>query len=118
MVKRRVHGGADLAHSVQEAVYLALRYRLPFVCGYQRRFDRSFAVMKKQADAGCIGQLKILKSWTAARHRAGFLWFAAEILGRRPQNGDFKTGRARVLWDGTSSGWHWGTAGIPTTTVK
>ena len=29
---------------VQEAVDLALRYRLPVVCGYQRRYDRKFAL--------------------------------------------------------------------------
>jgi len=63
--QRAVFTEKPISHTVsevQEAVDLALRYRLPFVCGYQRRYDRNFAMMKRRVDAGCIGQLKILKS--------------------------------------------------------
>lgn len=47
---------------VQEAVDLALKKNLPFVCGYQRRSDKNFRTLKEQLDGGAIGQLKMVKS--------------------------------------------------------
>jgi len=49
-------------HEVQEAVDLALKKNLPFVCGYQRRCDLNFRQLKRQLDAGAIGTLKMIKS--------------------------------------------------------
>merc|ERR1719310_85295 len=47
---------------VQQAVDLAKELNLAFVCGYQRRCDRNFRMLKKQLDGGAIGQLKMIKS--------------------------------------------------------
>jgi len=47
---------------VQEAVDLAMKADLPFVCGYQRRCDQNFRALKRQLDEGAIGQLKVVKS--------------------------------------------------------
>lgn len=47
---------------VQEAVDLAMKTQLPFVCGYQRRCDRNFRALKRQLDDGAIGVLKVVKS--------------------------------------------------------
>jgi len=47
---------------VQAAIDLALEKNLPFVCGYQRRCDKNFRMLKKQVDLGAIGELKMIKS--------------------------------------------------------
>mmetsp|Transcript_105336 Transcript_105336/g.296613 ORF Transcript_105336/g.296613 Transcript_105336/m.296613 type:complete len:390 (+) Transcript_105336:113-1282(+) len=47
---------------VQEAVDLAKSKDLPFVCGYQRRSDLNFRTLKKQLEAGAIGELRVVKS--------------------------------------------------------
>jgi len=47
---------------VQEAVDLAKEKNVPFVCGYQRRYDVNFRALKGQLDGGAIGQLKMIKS--------------------------------------------------------
>jgi len=47
---------------VQEAVDLALKKNLPFVCGYQRRCDANFRTLQSQLAKGAIGQLKMIKS--------------------------------------------------------
>ena len=49
-------------HEVEEAVELAKTKNLAFVCGYQRRADRHFRELKRQLDAGAIGNLKLLKT--------------------------------------------------------
>ena len=49
-------------HEVEEAVQLAKNKNLAFVCGYQRRADRHFRELKRQLDAGAIGNLKLLKT--------------------------------------------------------
>ena len=49
-------------HEVEEAVQLAKNRNLAFVCGYQRRADRHFRELKRQLDAGAIGNLKLLKT--------------------------------------------------------
>eukprot|EP00438_Fugacium_kawagutii_P014785 Skav228774 [mRNA] locus=scaffold589:557855:559690:- [translate_table: standard] len=49
-------------HEVEEAIHLAKSKNLPFVCGYQRRADRHFRELKRQLDAGAIGNLKLLKT--------------------------------------------------------
>ena len=49
-------------HEVEEAVQLAKTKNLAFVCGYQRRADRHFRELKRQLDAGAIGNLKLLKT--------------------------------------------------------
>jgi myo-inositol 2-dehydrogenase/D-chiro-inositol 1-dehydrogenase len=46
---------------VQTACDLAMEKDLLFVCGYQRRCDNNFRVLKQLLDDGSIGQLKILK---------------------------------------------------------
>jgi len=60
---KAVFAEKPISHSVsevQEAVDLALRHDLPFVCGYQRRYDKNFAILKQQVPS--IGQLKVIKS--------------------------------------------------------
>ncbi|CAK9100632.1 unnamed protein product [Durusdinium trenchii] len=49
-------------NEVVEAVELAKQKNLAFVCGYQRRADRHFRELKRQLDAGAIGNLKLLKT--------------------------------------------------------
>ena len=49
-------------HEVEEAVQLAKSKNLAFVCGYQRRADRHFRELKRQLNAGAIGNLKLLKT--------------------------------------------------------
>lgn len=49
-------------HEVQEAVDLALKNDLPFVCGYQRRCDANFRAMKSHLENDAVGQLKMIKS--------------------------------------------------------
>jgi len=63
--KKAVFAEKPISHTVsevQEAVDLALEHNLPFVCGYQRRYDRNFLALKRQLDKGAIGQLKVVKS--------------------------------------------------------
>jgi len=63
--KKAVFAEKPISHTVsevQEAVDLALAHNLPFVCGYQRRYDRNFVALKRQLAAGAIGQLKVVKS--------------------------------------------------------
>mmetsp|Transcript_8046 Transcript_8046/g.18480 ORF Transcript_8046/g.18480 Transcript_8046/m.18480 type:complete len:350 (+) Transcript_8046:114-1163(+) len=47
---------------VVEAVELAKRKNLAFVCGYQRRADRHFRELKRQIESGAVGPLKVLKT--------------------------------------------------------
>jgi len=63
--KKAVFAEKPISHTlkeVQEAVDLAKTSNLPFVCGYQRRCDLNFRVMKKQVDDGAIGKVKMIKS--------------------------------------------------------
>mmetsp|Transcript_70822 Transcript_70822/g.191444 ORF Transcript_70822/g.191444 Transcript_70822/m.191444 type:complete len:379 (+) Transcript_70822:80-1216(+) len=46
---------------VEEAVQLATSKNLPLYCGYQRRCDRNFRVLKKHVDDGSVGELKVIK---------------------------------------------------------
>ncbi|CAE7576025.1 iolG [Symbiodinium sp. CCMP2592] len=49
-------------HEVVEAVELAKRRNLAFVCGCQRRADRHFRTLKQQLDAGAVGKMKLVKT--------------------------------------------------------
>jgi len=49
-------------HEVQQACDLALKKNLPFVCGYQRRCDQNFRVLKEQLQSGAVGDVKMIKS--------------------------------------------------------
>eukprot|EP00401_Gymnodinium_catenatum_P062202 CAMPEP_0117496966 /NCGR_PEP_ID=MMETSP0784-20121206/20933_1 /TAXON_ID=39447 /ORGANISM="" /LENGTH=667 /DNA_ID=CAMNT_0005291961 /DNA_START=82 /DNA_END=2085 /DNA_ORIENTATION=- len=63
--KKAVFAEKPISHTVSEvheAVDLALKHDLPFVCGYQRRVDRNFVALKRHVDAGAVGQLKVVKS--------------------------------------------------------
>jgi len=63
--KKAVFAEKPISHTVsevQEAIDLALKNNVPFVCGYQRRCDAQFRALKEQLDQGAIGQLKMIKS--------------------------------------------------------
>jgi len=63
--KKAVFAEKPISHTVaevQEAVDLALKTNVPFVCGYQRRCDANFRALKEQLSKGSIGQLKMIKS--------------------------------------------------------
>jgi myo-inositol 2-dehydrogenase/D-chiro-inositol 1-dehydrogenase len=63
--KKAVFAEKPISHEVnevQEAVDLAMKQNVAFVCGYQRRCDPNFRALKRQLDAGAIGELKIIKS--------------------------------------------------------
>lgn len=63
--KKAVFAEKPISHSikeVQEAVDLAKTSDLPFVCGYQRRYDVNFKAMKRQIDGGAVGRIKVIKS--------------------------------------------------------
>mmetsp|Transcript_16327 Transcript_16327/g.49104 ORF Transcript_16327/g.49104 Transcript_16327/m.49104 type:complete len:355 (+) Transcript_16327:44-1108(+) len=54
-----------ISHDVKEcqaAVELALKVNMPFVAGYQRRYDLNFKELHSQINAGTIGTLKVIKS--------------------------------------------------------
>jgi len=63
--KKAVFAEKPISHTVsevQEAIDIALKNNVPFVCGYQRRCDSQFRTLKAQLDAGAIGDLKMIKS--------------------------------------------------------
>jgi myo-inositol 2-dehydrogenase/D-chiro-inositol 1-dehydrogenase len=63
--KKAVFAEKPISHTVaevQEAVDLALKNNVAFVCGYQRRCDKNFRALKRHLDLGSIGQLKMIKS--------------------------------------------------------
>jgi myo-inositol 2-dehydrogenase/D-chiro-inositol 1-dehydrogenase len=63
--KKSVFAEKPISHTVsevQEAVDLAKKHNLAFVCGFQRRYDRNFIALKQQLDSGAVGELKMIKS--------------------------------------------------------
>src|SRR5258705_41106 len=52
----KIHGG-NLAREVQAAVAAA---RVPCLIGFQRRYDPTFAALKRRLDAGEIGEVEVL----------------------------------------------------------
>jgi len=63
--KKAVFAEKPISHTVsevEEAIQIALKNNVPFVCGYQRRCDSQFRTLKDQLDTGVIGELKMIKS--------------------------------------------------------
>lgn len=63
--KKAVFAEKPISHEVkevQEACDFAFEHDLPFVCGYQRRCDGNFRVLKAQVDDGSVGKVKLVKS--------------------------------------------------------
>mmetsp|Transcript_31497 Transcript_31497/g.80299 ORF Transcript_31497/g.80299 Transcript_31497/m.80299 type:complete len:356 (+) Transcript_31497:85-1152(+) len=63
--RKSVFTEKPISHEVkecQDAVNLALKVDLPFVCGYQRRKDHHFIELHRQINEGVVGRLKVIKS--------------------------------------------------------